>query len=121
MYKTGPDADWQERVAASLGEAVFVQPELAYGFAHPRESVSIPVSVAYDKLWFRHSDLIEAGYVNLEAGSVVWVNGRFFELQGPNTLSRRGDYSWWVEEIGGEGSADHLTPEMFMDAKEEDG
>lgn len=119
MYKNPPDEDWQQKVAMSLGEAVYLEPKLAYGFAHPRENVSIPVQFANDRLWLRHADLTENGYTNLEAGSIVWVNDHFYELQGRSHVGRKSDYWWWVEEIVTEGAADDLTPAMFEKWKKE--
>lgn len=108
MYKSGPDDDWEQHVAQSLGEGVYLDPKPAgYGFAHPRPHLEVPVTFENDRLWIKHSDLIEGGYTNLEAGTIVWVNDRFFELQGP-----RGPL-WWVDEIVTEGAADDLTPAMF--------
>lgn len=118
MYKTGPDPDWQERVASQIGEGVYLEPKLAYGYAHPRANLSLAVSFHDDRLWIRHSDLVEGGYENLESGSIVWVNDRFYELQGRSHKTRHADYWWWVEEVVTEGAADDLTPDMFREASD---
>ena len=113
MYKNGPDEDWEQRVAVHIGEGVYLEPKTAFGYAHPRPHLTVAVSFHNDRLWIKHSDLTEGGYDNLEAGSIVWVNDRFYELQSRSHVSRRPDYEWWVEEIVTEGAADDITPQMF--------
>lgn len=110
IYKSGPDADWKERVAASLGEGVYA-PTIAYTTPH-KADVTIPLHLHDGRMWLPHKDLIEEGsYVNLESGSVVYVNTRFYELQGRSR--KRGDM-WWVEEIVTEGAFDDMTPEDII-------
>lgn len=111
IYKTGPDPDWEDRVRASLGEGSYASPpEIAYTTPH-KADVSIPLHVFDARLWLPHVALIEAGYINLEAGSVVFVNNRFYELWGRS--KRQGDM-WWVEEIVIDGAFDNVTPEDII-------
>jgi len=109
MYKNGPDDDWEERVAPTMQEGVVLKES---PYPHPPDA-QVPVSMEYNRLWLNHDDLIEVGYRNLEAGSIVFVGGRFYELQGPSQISRTSSYRWWVEEVQTEGAADDLHPAMF--------
>lgn len=110
MFKTGPDPDWRERVEASLGEGAWVDPPtIAYAVQHPPD-VDLPLHVSEGRLWLSHGGLIEAGYSYLEAGSVVFVGNRFYELVGHS--DSRG--MWWVEEIVTDGAFDDVTPEQIV-------
>jgi hypothetical protein len=113
IYKSGPDKDWKERVAASLGEATPPEavPDIAYTLPH-KADVSIPLHVHSGLMWLPHEALTnEGGYINLEPGSVVFVNNRFYELQARS--KRQGDM-WWVEEIVTDGAFDDVTPEDII-------
>lgn len=117
MYKSGPDDDWQERVAQSLGEGVYLDPpKIGYVEAHPNPDANIPLHVVDGQLWFGHHELIGIGYKHLEPGKIVLVGGRFYELNG---YSQKWN-AWWIEEIPVDGAADDLTPEMFTVWKPED-
>lgn len=122
MYKSGPDEDWKEKVESALGVESLETggSKIAYTQAHPRHDIQLPVAFENDRLWISHNDLTEAGYLNLEAGSVVWVNDKFYELQGRSSRTRMRAFYWWVEEIVTEGAADDLTPEMFTRVNPED-
>ena len=57
------------------------------------------------KYWVSHADLLANEYECLEDFSVVYLNGKFWELQGyaekPN--------AWWIEQV--EGVAPDAPPE----------
>lgn len=117
MFKSGPDEDWEEKLAdnirtngRSLGEGICASepPRIAWTAPHPPDA-TLPVTFANERLWIKHDDLLGVGYLNMEPDKVVFVNGAFYELQGYH----RPTQSWWVEEIVTEGAADHLTPQMF--------
>jgi hypothetical protein len=63
----------------------------------------------HGRLWVTHTELLECEYVNLEDFDVVYLNGRFYELQAH---IRESD-SWWVEEIETEEESEQApeTPE----------
>ena len=118
IYKSGPDPDWQQKVARSLGEGLRPEdtedgvPQIAYTLPH-RADVTIPLHVSDARLWFPHAALIEeGGYGNLEAGSIVFVNNRFYELVGHSDSKGM----WWVEEIVTDGIFDDVTPEDIINA-----
>lgn len=50
------------------------------------------------KYWVSHADLLANDYANIEDFDIVYLNGKFWELQGyaekPN--------AWWVEPVVGE-------------------
>jgi PAS domain-containing protein len=114
IMKSGPDTDWEEKVRRSLGEEAEPPaddvPSIAYVMPH-RADVSIPLHVSEGHMWLPHEELIvEGGYGNLESGSVVFVNNRFYELFGYS--ESRG--MWLVEEIVTDGAFDHITPEDII-------
>lgn len=49
-------------------------------------------------LWVTHTELLDAGYENLEDFTIVYLNGEFYELQG---YAETPD-AWWLEEADGE-------------------
>jgi hypothetical protein len=111
MYKNGPDEDWEQRVARSLGEGVYISPQpIAYTVQHPA-GVEMPLHIWEGRAWMPHATLTEAGYKYLETGSIVLVNNRFYELEGYSESRQM----WWVEEVPVDGQADYLTPKMFTD------
>ena len=46
-------------------------------------------------LWVTHEELLLCGYRNICDFDVVFLNGKFYELQAH---SRKGE-AWWVEQI----------------------
>jgi hypothetical protein len=46
-------------------------------------------------LWVTHQELLECGYINLCDFDVVYLNGKFYELQGHSDKAN----AWWIEEI----------------------
>lgn len=62
------------------------------------------------RLWVTHEELLKCGYINLSDFDVVYLNGRFYELQA--YVRRAG--GWWVEEIDPEAASEDLagTPEV---------
>lgn len=113
IYKSGPDPDWEERVRQSLGEATPPEavPEIAYTMMH-KPDVTVALHISDGLMWLPHKILIEeGGYINLEVGSIVFVNDRFYELQARS--KRKGDM-WWVEELVIDGCFDDVTPEDII-------
>ena len=55
------------------------------------------------RLWVTHTELLEAGYENLEDFTIVYLNGEFYELQGYASTPD----AWWLEVADGE------TPESL--------
>ena len=47
------------------------------------------------RLWVTHQELLECEYIHLEDFDVIYLNGRFYEIQAHNRESN----SWWIEEI----------------------
>lgn len=50
---------------------------------------------AQGHLWVTHEELLLCGYVNISDFDVVYLNGKFYELQAH---SRKGE-AWWIEQI----------------------
>ena len=48
-----------------------------------------------DRLWVAHIELLQNGYRNLEDFDIVYLNGKFYELQG---YAEKPD-AWWLEEV----------------------
>jgi hypothetical protein len=105
MYVTSPQEDWEEVVAEMLGADT---PPAESVYFHPHDALC-RVSFRSTRLWIAHADLLAVGYYALEDGSIVFVNGRFYELEGFDRLNKE----WWVDEIETEGAADNLHPSMF--------
>lgn len=97
-----PDDDWQDKVAEKAG----ISP--VYSAAHP-PNAGCEIREFRGHLFARHDDLITCGYQALEAGRIVFLHDRFFELAG---YSESTGY-WWLDEIVTEGAADELHPAMF--------
>lgn len=102
QHVDGPDEDWQEQVAAKAGIP------LLYSTAHP-PNAGCEIREYRGHLFVKHDDLLRVGYINLEAGRIVLLHERFFELAG---YSQSTGY-WWIVEVVTEGSADELHPDMF--------
>lgn len=123
MHKNDPDPDWEEKVAErirsngrSLGEGIYIPPDpkIAWTTVHPPDA-SMNLTFANDRLWIKHDDLLEVGYLHMEPDKVVFVNGAFYELQAYH----RPTQSWWVEEIVVDGASEDLTPAMFTKWKKD--
>lgn len=116
IYKSDPDPDWMERVSSSLGEATPPEavPKIAYTTPH-KADVSIPLHLFENLMWLPHKELVEeGGYINLEVGSIVFVNNRFYELQA---RSKRAGDMWWVEEVVVDGVFDDVTPRDIINGR----
>lgn len=109
QFVNPPDEDWQEKVAELAG----IPP--VYSAAHP-PNAGCEIREFRGHLFARHDDLISCGYQALEAGRIVYLHERFFELVG---YSESTGY-WWIVEIVTEGAGDELHPSMFepVDADE---
>lgn len=46
-------------------------------------------------LWVTHQELLDCGYINLADFDVVYLNGKFYELQA----YMRKPNAWWIEEV----------------------
>lgn len=46
-------------------------------------------------LWVSHEDLLNCDYRGIEDFDVVYLNGKFYELQG----YIHGARAWWIEEV----------------------
>lgn len=51
-----------------------------------------------DRHWVSHAELLENEYESLEDFSIVYLNGKFWELQGYVEKAN----AWWIEEVDGE-------------------
>lgn len=49
----------------------------------------------HGQLWVTHEELLNCGYINLADFDVVYLNGRFYELQAYVNRPK----AWWIEEI----------------------
>lgn len=45
--------------------------------------------------WVTHEELLECGYRGLSSFDVVYLNGKFWELQGHIHKAK----AWWIEEV----------------------
>lgn len=53
-------------------------------------------------LWVTHADLLGAEYEAIEDFMIVYLNGKFYELQG---YANEPD-AWWIEEVVNEDGED---------------
>jgi hypothetical protein len=97
-----PDEDWHEKVAEKGGIPA------VYSAVHPSDAWATVVELK-DHLFVKHNRLLQVGYKNLEAGSIVYINETFYELEG---YSQSTDY-WLITQIVPEGMFDELHPSMF--------
>jgi len=58
-----------------------------------------------DLLWVTHQELLNCGYINLEDFNVVYLNGKFYELQGYSHTAN----SWWISEVSLDENEDPST------------
>lgn len=58
-------------------------------------------------LWVTHQELVDCGYRGLEDFDVVYLNGKFFELQAHISEAN----AWWIEEIPVEETTAEQTSE----------
>jgi len=61
------------------------------------------------RMWVTHEELLLCGYINISDFDVVYLNGKFYELQAH---ANKPD-SWWIEEIpiGEEAETQAYSPE----------
>lgn len=45
--------------------------------------------------WVTHAELLENEYESLEDFTIVYLNGKFYELQGFSNAAE----AWWIEEV----------------------
>lgn len=57
-------------------------------------------------LWVTHRELLDCGYVGISDFDIVWLNEKFYELQGHNATAD----AWWIEEVV-DGEAPETPPE----------
>ena len=70
---------------------------MVYPSPHRHDNAA-PIYKKDGKLWVSHADLLANEYTHIEDFAIVYLNGKFYELQGyvqkPN--------AWWVEQVTGE-------------------
>lgn len=75
-------------------------------YPHKHDNAA-PVYLKDGKHYVSHADLLAMEYGFLEDFSIVYVNGKFWELQGyiekPN--------AWWIEPVETEGVVANAPPE----------
>lgn len=87
--------------------------QLAELYPHPTD-LACTIYEAEGQRWVKHHELIEGGYSHLEDFSIVYIDGRFYELQGHTRAAQRilgrqlaneplASYPdagiWWIEEV----------------------
>lgn len=75
-------------------------------YPHKHDSQARIYTDEKGRLWVTHHELLDAGYSNLESFSIVYLNGKFYELQGHANSAN----AWWVEEADGTSPPD-VPPE----------
>lgn len=70
-----------------------------------RHNNAAPIYELDGKLWVTHADLLDNEYESLEDFSIVYLNGKFYELQG---YVNKPD-AWWIEEV----ETDNVTPDSL--------
>lgn len=69
---------------------------------------------------FCHADkLAEAGYLDLGVGSILRLNGSFWEADGMVFKDTDAE-GWWLKEVPVEGVFDDATPQDFTHAGDEE-
>lgn len=83
-------------------------------YPHKHDNAA-PIYEKDGKYWVSHADLLALEYEFLEDFSIVYVNGKFYELQGyvpkPN--------AWWIEPIATEGVMSDILPEASTESSSE--
>ena len=46
-------------------------------------------------LWVTHQELLDCGYINLCDFDIVYLNKKFYELQGHSRVAN----AWWIEVV----------------------
>lgn len=62
------------------------------------------------RLWVTHEELLACGYRGIEDFDVVYINGKFYELQAYMRIPA----AWWIEEV----ELEEETPEAESEAQE---
>jgi len=89
-----PDENWEDLARVLLGE----NPEYMFFFIelYPhRADNNVPLTLEADQLWVKHTHALEAGYMSIEDGMILYLNNIFYEVQGWSERRK----SWWVLEI----------------------
>lgn len=120
-YSEGPLPSWEadltwalrnKKVEEGAAEEEPVFPQ--WGDLVPHQAANAAETIYLDgKLWVEHQALLDCEYLNLEADSIVFLNTRFYELQGYDRPHKR----WWIEEVAIDAS--DLTPEQIIAYGEE--
>jgi len=76
-------------------------------YPHDADNVARVYEDTESRLWVSHEELLQCGYINLADFDIVYLNGKFYELQAhmkrPN--------AWWVEEVDVEAEAKETSAE----------
>lgn len=111
----GPLPNWEAELSWILKTRdVPEEGEISWGDLVPHNPGNAAETIYSEgQLWVDHQALLDCGYLNLEAGYIVFLNGVFYELQGYDRPRRR----WWLEEVVIDAS--DLTPELIIGYGEE--
>lgn len=66
-------------------------------------------------MWVSHEDLLKCGYILLDDFDIVYLNGKFYELQA----HIRPAGGWWIEEVETPQEADEGEPAPEVPAGEQ--
>lgn len=64
-------------------------------FPHDVENKANVYEDKRGNLYVTHTELLECGYIDLNDFDVVYLNGKFYELQGHIAKPD----AWWIEEV----------------------
>lgn len=68
-------------------------------YPHRHDNKARVYTDARGRKWVTHTELLDQGYENLEDFSIVYLNKKFYELQG---YAEKPD-AWWLEEVEEDG------------------
>lgn len=75
-------------------------------YPHRHDAKARVYTDANDLTWVTHADLLANEYEALEDFGIVYLNGKFYELQG--YAEEPG--AWWIEEVPMEDSDGETPP-----------
>lgn len=101
------DTDWPEQVARWERR---IQPDSVL----PDTQIQFVIHESGKK--FLHDEVLkEAGYLHIGVGSILRLNGSFWEAAG-QVFKGTDAEGWWLEEVEVEGVFDGATPEDIIDS-----
>ena len=71
-------------------------------YPHKHDNAAPVYKDKHGKLWVSHADLLANEYEYMEDFSIVYLNGKFYELQGYVQKAN----AWWIEPVDSEGVMD---------------